>query len=620
MKNMEITPQMTDGTDFKQSLEKHYCKHIHGISSEELKDLLTWIFWLWVIQEKKEIKITDVTLREWDQAPLTSFNANEKKFVYLMLRELWVDTIEVWFPAWKTDFKNIQELVDFFGDDPNPPFISVLWRAVDFDNERSLEVLENAKKIRIHTFIATSEAHIFDKFCKGKYRDLGEGKEFVKNSIKEQIKKLKNKQEEIKNEGREMVIEFSPEDATNTKYDFLLECVRIAIESWANVINVPDTLGISDPDTYKTLFYLLSEDTKNLKEKYSFEFSTHVHNDKWLALATALWWVKWWAKTIESTLLGIGERTWNTPTGQVILNSLEWGNISIKNIKTFLLSSFSEAVRKIIWDDMFNREPWIGKNAQSDGSWVHNANPWVYGWSKNYLKMLWVIAWEKYFSPRGWKNNIYDLLCSLGFDGSKFNQEIIEKLVGIEAEKAEISRKQYPSQIYKDYLEQSWKLSDFNYELFENEKKVIVKFNLFWENIKIEEDLDWENSYIEALIRWFKRYLWNEWEQVILQVYFAQEKPYLSTVIEETKKHIEKTIVNDKTLQVSDYFNKKIDEILEKLERKESEKSTSIIHFWFEIDWKERNSLTYGTNVEKATIEAIFWLFLPEIVKKNDQW
>jgi isopropylmalate/homocitrate/citramalate synthase len=91
--------------------------------------------------------------------------------------------------------------------------------------------LENAKKIRIHTFIATSEAHIFDKFCKGKYRDLGEGKEFVKNSIKEQIKKLKNKQEEIKNEGREMVIEFSPEDATNTKYDFLLECVRIAIES-----------------------------------------------------------------------------------------------------------------------------------------------------------------------------------------------------------------------------------------------------------------------------------------------------------------------------------------------------------------------------------------------------
>jgi isopropylmalate/homocitrate/citramalate synthase len=36
----------------------------------------------------REIKITDVTLREGDQAPLTSFNEHEKALIALMLSEM----------------------------------------------------------------------------------------------------------------------------------------------------------------------------------------------------------------------------------------------------------------------------------------------------------------------------------------------------------------------------------------------------------------------------------------------------------------------------------------------------------------------------------------------------
>jgi 2-isopropylmalate synthase len=39
-----------------------------------------------------------------------------------------------------------------------------------------------------------------------------------------------------------MEIEWSPEDATNSEYLFLLSCIRIAISSGANIINVPDTV------------------------------------------------------------------------------------------------------------------------------------------------------------------------------------------------------------------------------------------------------------------------------------------------------------------------------------------------------------------------------------------
>ena len=48
----------------------------------------------------REIKIVDVTLREWYQAPFTSFYAREKAMTTLILSKLVVDVIEVWFWAY----------------------------------------------------------------------------------------------------------------------------------------------------------------------------------------------------------------------------------------------------------------------------------------------------------------------------------------------------------------------------------------------------------------------------------------------------------------------------------------------------------------------------------------
>ena len=45
-------------------------------------------------------------------------------------------------------------------------------------------------------------------------------------------------------------VEFSPEDATRSDRDFLVEMVRIAVEAGATTINMPDTVGYTTPEEY----------------------------------------------------------------------------------------------------------------------------------------------------------------------------------------------------------------------------------------------------------------------------------------------------------------------------------------------------------------------------------
>lgn len=69
--------------------------------------------------------------------------------------------------------------------------------------------------------------------------------------------------------------------------------------------------------------------------------------------------------------------------------------------------------------------------------------------------------------------------------------------------------------------------------------------------------------------------------------------------------------------EASDYFNKKIEEILSILPNwLETSESLWLVHFKFDMNWKERNSLNYWRNVVKTTIKSIIDVFLPEIYKK----
>lgn len=81
------------------------------------------------------------------------------------------------------------------------------------------------------------------------------------------------------------MVEFSPEDATRTELDYLLQVVQTAVDAGATYINIPDTVGFTTPEEYGNIFKYLIENTKSDREII---FSPHCHDDLGMATANTL--------------------------------------------------------------------------------------------------------------------------------------------------------------------------------------------------------------------------------------------------------------------------------------------------------------------------------------------
>ena len=78
-------------------------------------------------------------------------------------------------------------------------------------------------------------------------------------------------------------VEFSPEDATRSDRDFLVEMVRIAIEAGATTINMPDTVGYTTPEEYGQMFREVRERIPAIDAE-GIILSSHCHDDLGLAV------------------------------------------------------------------------------------------------------------------------------------------------------------------------------------------------------------------------------------------------------------------------------------------------------------------------------------------------
>ena len=74
------------------------------------------------------------------------------------------------------------------------------------------------------------------------------------------------------------VVEFSPEDATRTELDFLLQVVQTAVDAGATYINIPDTVGFTTPEEYGSIFKYLID---NVQTNRQIIYSPHCHDDLW---------------------------------------------------------------------------------------------------------------------------------------------------------------------------------------------------------------------------------------------------------------------------------------------------------------------------------------------------
>jgi 2-isopropylmalate synthase len=213
------------------------------------------------------------------------------------LARLNVDIIEAGFPfASEDDF----EAVKAIALEVRGPVIAGLARARPADIDRAWEALKHAERGRIHTFIATSEIHMRHK--------LKMDPEAVREAAVAAVKHARRYTDDV---------EFSPEDATRSDYDFLCGVLEAVIAAGATTINIPDTVGYAIPAEFGELIRLIRNRVPNADRAV---ISVHCHNDLGLAVSNSLSAISEGAGQVECTINGLGERAGNASLEEIVMS------------------------------------------------------------------------------------------------------------------------------------------------------------------------------------------------------------------------------------------------------------------------------------------------------------
>src|SRR5207237_506947 len=113
-------------------------------------------------------------------------------------------------------------------------------------------------------------------------------------------------------------VEFSPEDASRTEPDFLIEVCKAVVAAGATTVNIPDTVGWAVPDQYAAMIGQLHDAVPEFKSGKAI-ISVHCHNDLGLAVANSLAAVRAGARQVECTVNGIGERAGNASLEELVM-------------------------------------------------------------------------------------------------------------------------------------------------------------------------------------------------------------------------------------------------------------------------------------------------------------
>jgi 2-isopropylmalate synthase len=242
------------------------------------------------------IRIFDTTLRDGEQSPGCSMNLEEKLALARQLERLGVDVIEAGFPiASEGDFESVKAIAA----QVRGTSICGLARTGVEDIERALRALDEAARPRLHTFIATSDIHLDHKLRMSRDQVLAE----VDRAVRQARAHCDD-------------VEFSAEDATRSDWDYLVQVFTTAAAAGAGTLNVPDTVGYTQPDEYAALIRHLREHVPGAEDLV---FSVHCHNDLGLAVSNSLSAVLAGARQVECTVNGIGERAGNTSMEEVVM-------------------------------------------------------------------------------------------------------------------------------------------------------------------------------------------------------------------------------------------------------------------------------------------------------------
>ncbi|MBN4073902.1 2-isopropylmalate synthase [bacterium AH-315-E07] len=303
-----------------------------------------------VKSNKEKLIIFDTTLRDGEQSPGASMTRDEKVRIAKALERMRVDVIEAGFPmASQGDFDSVKAVANAVKDST----VCGLTRALDKDIDRAGEALKGANSARIHTFIATSPIHM-----KAKLRMQPD--QVVEHAVAA-VKRARRYTDDV---------EFSPEDAGRSEFEFLCRVLEAVIDAGATTVNIPDTVGYSVPHQFGEMIGRLIENIPNSDKAV---FSVHCHNDLGLAVANSLAAVMHGARQVECTINGLGERAGNAALEEIVMATRTRADVfpCEATIDTTQIVSCSRLVSGITGFAVQPNKAIVGANAFAHESGIH---------------------------------------------------------------------------------------------------------------------------------------------------------------------------------------------------------------------------------------------------------
>jgi 2-isopropylmalate synthase len=244
----------------------------------------------------RRIQIFDTTLRDGEQSPGIALRPEEKAEVAEQLERLGVDVIEAGFAAASPgDFEGVRAVAAV----ARRATVATLCRTRREDLDAGADALRDARRSRIHIFLATSPIHMQKKLRLTPDEVVAQAAWAVAYA-----------------RARVDEVEFSCEDATRSDPSFVARVCREVIAAGADVVNLPDTVGFALPNEYSWFF---GEVGRLCPELESVTVSAHCHDDLGLAVANSLAAVEAGVAQVECTVNGIGERAGNAALEEVVM-------------------------------------------------------------------------------------------------------------------------------------------------------------------------------------------------------------------------------------------------------------------------------------------------------------
>jgi 2-isopropylmalate synthase len=298
----------------------------------------------------RRITIFDTTLRDGEQSPGIALRPEEKAEVGEQLERLGVDVIEAGFAVSSPgDFEGVKAVAAAV----ERPTVASLCRTRKEDIDAAAEALADARRSRIHVFIATSPVHM-EKKLRLDPEEVVEQAQWAVGYARAKVDQ----------------VEFSCEDATRSEPRFVARVCGEAVRAGATTVNLPDTVGYCMPAEYAQFL----RDVQCLcPELGSATLSVHCHNDLGLAVANTIAGLQAGATQAECTINGIGERAGNAALEEIVMALRVRGSSfgMTTDIVTQEIGSASRLVERVTGYAVQPNKAIVGANAFAHEAGIH---------------------------------------------------------------------------------------------------------------------------------------------------------------------------------------------------------------------------------------------------------